>query len=134
MEMKKEWIRPLTKVQQFLPNEYCSTCGQEKQVYKFVCDAETKWGSGLTGSTVYANGSDGISGTSDDVKLGSYKHCGTTHEASTSDEFISGYMIKNVLGVPTGSRLNVIIWRGEDGKNIHCTTNLNKDSWEVDRS
>ena len=73
-------------------------------------------------------------GTNDDVSLGGYHKCGATHEASTQDEFIRGYLRKKILGVPAGERQEVIIWRGPDGDNVHCTTNLNMNSWVTAKS
>ncbi len=132
--MRKTWEEPRISVQEFIANEYVAACGDKNKVYKFVCDASTKYGTGLTGSTVFTNGKDGVMGTSDDVALGPYGACSITHEASTKDEFIAGYMKKNVLGYPVGEALPVIIWRGEDGHNIHCTTNLDMDSWVTEKS
>ena len=133
-DMKKEYVRPMMVGERFAPNEYVAACGEENKVYYFVCDASTRWGTGLTGSSVYTNGADGQMGTDDDVLLGSYGACSETHEASTTDDFIQGYMRKNVLGYPVGERMPVIIWRGEDGKNIHCTTNLNMETWVTSKS
>lgn len=129
--IKNVWVQPQTIVQQFVANEYVAACGEEHKVYKFICDAG--W-TGLSGSTVFTNGADGVSGTDDDQVLGSYGKCGKTHEAPTTDEFIYGYLRKNVLGVPVGEKQDVIIWRGEDGNNIHCTKNLQMDSWETVKS
>ena len=128
---RKVWRRPLTEVQKFEANEYVAACEGENRVYKFTCDAG--W-TGLTGSTVYTNGPDVIVATNDDVELGGYHKCGQTHEASTSDDFIPGYLRKNILGIPAGEIQEVIIWRGEDGNNIHCTKNLRMDSWPIERS
>ena len=128
---KRVWRRPLTDVQKFEANEYVAACGDENKVYLFTCDAG--W-TGLTGSTVYTNGPDGIAETRDDIDLGAYHKCGETHEASTTDDFIKGYLKKNVLGVPAGPRQNVIIWRGENGDNVHCTTNLDMNSWVTQKS
>lgn len=128
---RKVWKQPLTVVQKFMPNEYVAACGDENKVYMFTCDAG--W-TGLTGSTVYTNGSDGVMGTSDDVELGSYGKCGKTHEASTTDDFIRGYLRKNILGIPSGESQEVIIWRGEKGDNIHCTKNLEMNSWPTAKS
>ena len=108
---RRVWIRPLTEVQKFEANEYVAACEGENKVYKFTCDAG--W-TGVTGSTVYTNGPDGIMGTSDD--------------------FIHGYLRKNFMGIPAGERQEVIIWRGEDGQNIHCTKNLRMDTWPIERS
>ena len=129
--MKRVWCRPQTVVQKFEANEYVAACGDENKVYKFVCNAN--W-TGLTGSAVYTNGEDGIMGTDDDVYLGDYARCGKTHEASTTDDFINGYLKKNFIGLPLGQSEPVIIWRGENGNNIHCTTNLDMDSWETAKS
>lgn len=127
----KSYKKPVLNVERFTPNEFVAACGDENKVYIFKCDAG--W-TGLTGSTVYTNGEDGIMGTDDDVSLGGYHKCGATHEASTQDEFIRGYLKKNVIGFPVGSAQEVIIWRGPDGDNVHCTTNLNQDSWVTAKS
>lgn len=128
---KNVWVQPQTVVQQFVANEYVAACGDINKVYKFTCDAG--W-TGLTGSTVYTNGEDGIMGTGDDVRLGSYHKCGETHEASVMDDFIPGYLRKNILGEPVGERQEVIIWRGPNGDNIHCTAQLDMNSWPTEKS
>ena len=128
---RKVWRRPRTEVQKFEANEYVAACGDENKVYLFTCDAGWTW---LTGSTVYTNGPDGIAETGDDIDLGGYHKCGKTHEASTTDDFIKGYLKKNVLGFPAGPRQDVIIWRGENGDNVHCTKNLDMNSWVTQKS
>ena len=50
------------------------------------------------------------------------------------DAFSNGYLKKNILGKPGGRRKDVIVWRGETGDNIHCTTNLNINTWETAKS
>ena len=127
----KSYKKPVLNVERFTANEFVAACHDWNTVYKFECNAG--W-TGISGSTVYTNGADGIMNTADDVKLGTYGKCGITHEASTKDEFINGYLRKNILGVPSWEMQPVIIWRGDDGKNIHCTKNLNMDSWETDKS
>ena len=127
----REYVKPMMDSEVFAANEYCSACGDHGTVYKFVCNAH--W-TGLTGSTVYTNGPDGVMSTDDDVDLGSYHKCGKTHYASKTDEFINGYLRKNILGIPAGKPTEVIIWRGENGDNVHCTTNLNIDEWETAKS
>ena len=127
----KNYVKPMMESEVFAANEYIAACGEENKVYIFTCDAG--W-TGLTGSTVYANGPDGMPETNDDIDLGSYHKCGKTHEASTTDDFTNGYLRKNILGCPAGSRQDVIIWRGENGDNVHCTTNLHMDQWETAKS
>ena len=130
--MKRAYVRPTMVGERFVANEYVAACGDKGTVYKFKCDAQ-EW-TGLTGSTVWLNGPDGQPETSDDIELGSYGRCGAEHEAKTTDKFYAGYLKKNYLGHPYGERMNVIVWRGEDGNNIHCTKNLNMNTWETAKS
>ena len=130
--MKRAYVRPTMVGERFVANEYVAACGDQNKVYKFKCNAQ-EW-TGLTGSTVWLNGPDGQPETSDDVILGTYGRCGTEHEAKTTDEFYNGYLKKNILGIPSGPRKDVIVWRGETGDNIHCTTNLNINTWETAKS
>lgn len=127
--MKRAYVRPTMVGERFVANEYVAACGDQNKVYKFKCNAQ-EW----TGSTVWLNGPDGQPETSDDVILGTYGRCGTEHEAKTTDEFYNGYLKKNILGIPSGPRKDVIVWRGETGDNIHCTTNLNINTWETAKS
>ena len=118
-------------VDTFAANEFVSTCGELNRVYKFKCDA-----GGGTPGTVYEdsnhNGKWDLIG--DKALTGhilpTYHACGKTHSAPTDDEFIDGFYvpISNPLEVT-----KVIIWT-EGGTNVHCTTNLNKDSWETEKS
>lgn len=133
MEMKKSWVQPLAVVQQFTANEYVAACGDENKVYKFKCDAVG--GSWITdGGWVYeeTNGQDGLQlgGSNPDTRRSAYHPCGETHEAKTTDDFITGYIV-NVL--PPHSE-KVIIWTGANNDNTHCTTNLDMSTWETAKS
>lgn len=130
--MKRAYVRPTMVGERFVANEYVAACGDQNKVYKFKCNAQD-W-TGLTGSTVWLNGPDGQPETSDDIRLGSYGKCGAEHEAKTTDEFSRGYLKKNIGGYPMGQRLDVIVWRGEKGDNIHCTKNLDMKTWETAKS
>lgn len=131
--MKRAYVRPTMVGERFVANEYVAACGDtEYGKYKFTCDA----GGGVSGD-VYreSNGKPGFQkgyslfGYGGDEWLGGYHACGTTHEANTTDDFQNGYYI------PDGrDAVAVIIWRGKRGDNIHCTTNLNRDSWETTKS
>lgn len=142
MTMKKTWNEPKILVQQFVPNEYVAACGDSGTVYKFKCDAGNK----NKEYNVFFNGEDGIAGTADDVawtasafynpthREGYFHPCDTTHEASTSDDFINGYMYEQGRkGRNTGDMIPVIVWT-DNGTNTHCTTNLNMDSWVTAKS
>lgn len=131
--MKRAYVRPTMVGERFVANEYVAACGDtEYGKYKFTCDA----GGGVSGD-VYreSNGKSGFQkgydllGDGGDEWLGGYHACGTTHEANTTDDFQNGYYIPD-----GGDAVDVIIWRGKRGDNIHCTTNLNRDSWETTKS
>lgn len=133
--MKRAYVRPTMVGERFVANEYVAACGDtEYGKYKFVCDA----GGGAKGD-VYkeTNGQRGLQmGRNGDKCLTShnifnytYFHsCNKTHEADTTDEFPLGYY------VPYGGTAQTVrIWT-EGGTNIHCTTNIERDSWETTKS
>ena len=128
--MKKTWEEPRILVQQFMPNEYVAACGDKNKVYNFKCDA----GGGTPGKVYKDSNNNGMLDLRDEALTGhileTYHACGKTHSAPTNDEFIDGFYvpISNPLEVT-----KVIIWT-EGGTNVHCTTNLNKDSWETEKS
>lgn len=130
--MKRAYVTPTMVGERFVANEYVAACGDtEYGKYKFTCDA----GGGVSG-TVYveSNGTPGFQaggwfGIGGDERLGGYHACGTTHEADTTDDFQNGYYVTD-----DGTVTDVIIWRGRRGNNIHCTTNLNRDTWETTKS
>ena len=122
----------------FAANEYCSTCGDSGINYLFECNA----GGGTPGSVYQeTNGREGLQtrggwGYRADKELtdwdwSHYYACNEKHTASSTDDFLNGYYLPN-----NNSRnaKQVIIWRGQNGDDIHCTTKLNKDEWEVQRS
>ena len=129
--MKRAYVRPTMVGERFVANEYVAACGgTEYGKYKFTCDA----GGGALG-IVYqeTNGRPGLQRFATlnypaDKSLGVYNACGTTHEANTTDDFLNGYYTNS------GEVKDVIIWRGKSGRNVHCTTNLNRDSWETTKS
>ena len=112
---KKVWENPLTMVQQFVPNEYVAACG----------DGDDKFEPVLTGIL----GGDRYMGTG-------YHACGEKHVTQTGDEFIEGWYVTGWDAVTGQGDIakKVIIWRGPDGNNIHCTTNLDKNTWETAKS
>ena len=85
--MRKEWMEPVIKVQEFVANEYVAACESGK-VYKFECNAPA-------GDLYYYPKSDGkIDGTYNGSgrarPLGSYHPCGTKHDASATSDFYDG--------------------------------------------
>ena len=138
----REYVKPTMEGEVFAANEYiAATCGDSGVIYKFKCDA----GGGAYG-TVYleTNGQDGLQTNgrdADQYLTSTYHACGTSHEADSNDQFLDGYYV-NTKWVSTGifqghwetTTTPVIVWRGPNGDNTHCTVNLNMDSWETAKS
>lgn len=134
--MKRVYESPRAYAEMFMPNEYVAACGDSGKTYKFTCDA----GGGVSGRVyLETNGIDGLQEDrrydldkhewiNADSYLSGYHACGTTHEASSTDDFLNGYYVANRKTTP------VIVWRGPKGDNTHCTTNLDINSWETAKS
>ena len=133
--MKKQtWEEPQILVQKFMPNEYIAACGDSGIVYNFECNA----GDPNKRYDVYTD--DGRLLTKDRYSwLGTttryFQPCGTTHEADSDGVFMKGYMVDN-KGVDgrDGARTDVYIWTGENNDDVHCTTNLDMNSWTTAKS
>lgn len=122
--MKRAYVRPTMVGERFVANEYVAACGDKGTVYKFKCDA----GGGKSGSVyLETNGKKGFQLFSD-TYLSQYHACGTTHDANTADFFSDGYYVSGLTVTP------VKVWRGEDGKNTHFTTNIHMENWEKAKS
>lgn len=129
----RNWERPMAVVDTFAANEFVSACGDSGVVYKFKCDAGDAWGN----YSVYLNGNDGIAHTKDDIfwcggrgavrGYRTYTCCGETHSAEDKNDFFPGYIKRGL------EEKKVIVWT-DNGTNTHCTTNLNKSTWETVKS
>lgn len=135
----KSYKKPVLNVERFTANEFVAACGDSGVTYLFTCDA----GGGESGSVyVESNGVDELQTRGEwvggwgghwqpaDNSLGGYHACGTTHEADSDDDFLNGYYVPYWSNNVT----KVIIWRGPHNDNVHCTTNLDQDSWETAKS
>ena len=138
--MRREWMEPVIEVQEFVANEYVAACGDSGKVYNFQCNAgsynhygkvylETNGKAGLQtqGGMEWVNGKPKRY-HADRHLTNSYHACDTTHIANSKDGFFDGYYLRG------DTLLKVIVWRGEDGNNVHCTTNLDINSWETAKS
>lgn len=122
--MKRAYVRPTMVGERFVANEYVAACGDKGTVYKFKCDA----GGGKSGEVyLETNGRKGFQPLGD-TYLSGYHAFGTTHDANTADVFLDGYYVRGLTVTP------VKVWRGEDGKNTHCTTNIHMENWEKAKS
>ena len=135
---KKAYSKPMLKSEAFVPQSYVAACGETNKVYKFKCDAGYSfWQYYVIEDT---NGNGVLDGSwnsywewsGDDKYRSAYHPCGKTHDASTTDEFINGFMIARLAGEIISTK-KVIIWT-DNGTNTHCTTNLNMDTWETAKS
>ena len=128
---KENWVRPVTLVQQFVANEYVAACGESGTIYKFECNAEKDWGWNL-GGIVYKDNNHNKQLDWGDKRYSTYIACGETHEAESTDVFFDGIFVATSIAGP--QIIPVIVWAGENGKNCHCTTNLDRESWETAKS
>lgn len=128
---KRVWEQPVTLVQKFEANEYVAACGDSGTKYLFTCDA----GGGKSGSVyLETNGRPGLqTGWGGDQYLSGYHACGTKHEADSDDEFLDGYYVTTGFWGQQNVT-QVIVWRGPHNDNTHCTTNLDKNTWETAKS
>lgn len=131
---RKVWSRPLTRVQQFEANEYVAACGDSGVVYNFECNAGSRWDSY---NVYFDDGTPFASSNGNEewyAQFTGYHPCGATHEAESNSGFYDGYMyLQDWWGDNSGDRIDVIIWT-DNGTDVHCTTNLDQDSWETAKS
>lgn len=134
---KRVYAKPVLESETFVPQNYIAACGDTNYEYIFHCNAD----GGFTG-TVYYDDGDGQFDPSiplihqGDKLMGSgYHACNATHKTEDGDEFIRGWYITGKEAIEGGKLVQaVIIWRGVEGTNIHCTTVLDKSEWETAKS
>ena len=140
---KKVYSKPMLKSEAFVPQSYVAACGDSGPVYKFTCDAGVSTGDYYVIEDTNNNGvldgswKSGFLGllywSGDDKYRAGYHPCRKTHDASTTDEFINGFMTERDYYGKITSTTKVIIWT-DNGTDTHCTTNLNMSSWETAKS
>ena len=132
--MRRMWNEPEILVQKFVPNEYVAACGDSGVVYNFECNAGQR---GTSYNVYYDNGKPLASSNGNEewyAQFTGYHPCHVTHEAESDSGFYDGYMYKqDWRGNNNGNRIDVVIWT-EGGTDVHCTTNLNQNSWETAKS
>ena len=127
--MKKAYVKPSMESEMFVPHAYIAACGDtEYGNYLFECNAP--------GGILYYYRTNWW-GDKEAKYIGSYTPCQRKHEASLADEFPDGFIDYNRNGrEDSGEKVIVWIERGPLGgiRNAHATTNLDRDSWETDKS
>ena len=148
---KRIWTRPEKTEVAFAANDYVAACGDRGTEYLFKCDAgggklgyvwvEDNEKDGLQSGSGYWEGTPGGGGSPNDEYddfLNSYYACGKEHVANAEDDFLNGYYLEkdkwNDGNFNLLDAIKVIIWRGTSGNNVHCTTELDKNNWEIAKS
>lgn len=127
--MRRKYERPSAYFETFTPNEYVAACGDHGTIYKFRCNAGTK---GHRYNVYYMNGNrKTYLAAQRGAKFEYYYPCGTTHEAESNSGFIQGYIDDQNTG--KDEKIPVYIWT-ERGTNVHCTTDLDMNTWETAKS
>lgn len=121
MAMKKEWVKPLAVVEQFVANEYVAACSDTENVYyKFVCDAgDGEWADIYEGK--YPHGTN----LTPDGRFRYFHACKATHfvKAEEQSPFTEGWYDGN-YGYGEDYKFDVIIWKGENDDDVHATKAL----------
>ena len=133
--MRKEWMEPVIEVQELVANEYVAACGNSGKIYKFVCDAgESDHSYNVyyydeSGKKKYIAKEPSLFGPH--AQFSGYHPCKQTHEAESDSGFIRGFI--DDQSTRKDEKTPVVIWT-ENGTNVHCTTQLNVDSWLTAKS
>ena len=128
----RNWERPMVVVDTFAANEFVSTCAEGGSVYKFQCNAGEE---GHNYNVYYYDKYNRRHYIASDIPFAAqfpgYHPCNATHEASTKDDFINGYI--DDQNTWKDEKTPVVIWT-DRGRDVHCTTNLTIESWEKTHS
>lgn len=132
MEKKRAYVKPSLESEAFVPNAYIATC-ESGVTYWFECNA----GSRIPGMNTVYEETNGIPGLQtgkrgDRIRSSSYYACNDRHEVRPNETFLDGYVVQHHI-VGKDETMSVLIWT-EGGTNTHCTTELDKENWEVAKS
>lgn len=152
--MKKHYVKPMMVGEEFLANEFVSTCGDtEYGVYKFTCNAGGGANGGLyigkshTATEYWGivpiicgcgvnHGNSVPSGTywsRVSNSASSYHACNDTHETSVRDEYKEGIFDPDTDHT-NGNEIECLIWYHNGSYQGHASTGLTRDQWEVLKS
>lgn len=128
----RSWERPMAVVDAFVANEFVSACGDQNTVYLFQCNAGEE---GHKYNVYYYDNHNRKHYIASDMpfvgKFDYYHPCDATHEASTKDDFINGYI--DDQDTLKDEKMPVVIWT-DRGTDVHCTTNLDTNTWSTAKS
>lgn len=130
--MKKPFTMPKIIVEQFVPNEYVSACGDIEVTYTATCNV----GNGDYGQ-VYLE-TNGVAGLQTEVTptalpdhtKGHHAACFLEIETSNKNEFCKGYFLsENSSGYGP-----IYVWTGPNGRENHCTWGYTRNEKETAKS
>lgn len=128
----RNWERPMAVVDAFVANEFVSACGDQNTVYLFKCNAGEK---GHNYNVYYYDNHNRKHYIASEIPFAAqflgYHPCDATHEASTKDDFIKGYI--DDQSTWKDEKMPVVIWT-DRGTDVHCTTNLDTNTWATAKS
>lgn len=148
MIMKNQYVKPEMHEEEFIANIYVAACGDSGKTFNFECNAPVKgnhWSYTGRYDKVYYWSNSKFNPTSGNIpsfgtysgtkasSLGGYHPCTEKHPAGASTNFYLGYVDRDDDGKYDEGE-GVIIWRGNKNDNVHCTKELDVDSWEVLKS
>ena len=125
---KKIWTRPMAEIETFMANEYIAKCSNNKdEFYTFVCNAghkNQKYHLYFETNNVEGLQAEGTTWNPDFYRSNSYSPCNAVHYVPAKyADFSTGYIYKGKKGDFANAQ-EVIVWKGHDGMNGHCTTQL----------
>ncbi len=146
--MKKQWGKPLTNVQQFVPQEFIAACDPDEEyvTYQFWCDAAISgWFGDYTHHVYFDNGDGVFNSRTDRSALPSgwhYDPCGEAHDVtvrkgeSIDNVFPKGWLVplNGITGAELTDRARAIrIWQPNptDYENTHCTFQLTENEFSI---
>lgn len=132
MKTKRNYSAPKLEIELFTTNHYVAACDDTTggTAYKFECNA----GDSMKRYAIHdaSHNVATINGYYIDGRGGYYHPCNETHEASTEETFLTGYHLDDSQ-TQTDENISVIIWT-DNNTDVHCTTNLDMETWEKNHS
>jgi len=136
--MKKQWGKPLTSVQEFVPQEFIAACDPDDRYvkYEFWCDA----GGGTTWNVYYDTNKNQQYDEGIDQYYTNFYACREEHDVTVHigvDEFdVDTYFPMGIIRrrrniFAEWQEIPVRIWKGENNDNCHCTTHLDITNWSI---
>lgn len=148
---KKIYEKPAMQLEEFIPNECVATCGQTVDgKYLFACDAGTKNGHNYAYGDIYLDNGNGTfdydswNETVDEGwgnHKGGFEACDKTHTTSSMNDFKTGWFVpcnwsrrRGCYDQQYDKVFKVLVWLGEDGQQLHCTENLDREHYQEPKS